>query len=210
MRNRHWSSMVNAGILALALSAMGLALVGCSNEAPVAPFDQELDGLRAIAYVEEHYNGTPLPGQILDPDAAPRYGSLQPGIGEIFDNARQALSAEAIGEKGGKIILDLEPETGELVFPSGTLDQRVYLRAKATIYATPYGPVRMHEFSPDGVELSPSATLYLSTNLPANTRMHLYLYNSETGKWQAEQAGTADSHGVVTFRVSRLVKFAIS
>ena len=58
---RKWQTIVKAGVLVLALGALALVLVGCSSEAPVAPFDHEFDGLRAIAFVEEEYGPDPLP-----------------------------------------------------------------------------------------------------------------------------------------------------
>ena len=142
MGKTQWQTMVKTGIPVLALCAMVIALVGCSNKAPVSPFDNEFDGLRAIAYVEEHYTGAPLPGVILDPEADQRYGGLKQEDAGISAETRQAFAAISVSEEGGAIILDFEPEASELVFPPGTVDQIVYVRAKAALYHTPYGPVR--------------------------------------------------------------------
>lgn len=189
-----------SALVVLSLGVFGLALGGCSIDAPYAP-SEKASVLNKIEAVELELGPDPF-------SAAQNNGSL----------ARRGLVAltvydEGMGDvdgRGAVIVIDQLDESSKLVVPPRALKEPVTIEAKTAQFATPWGPVWFYDFSPDGLQFLRPARLYLNTEMPRGEPLKLFWFNPETGKWQLEQVATTDNSGKVVFLINHFSKYAIS
>jgi hypothetical protein len=191
----------------LAVGVLVFALAGCSDNQPLSPAADQPNGLKAVASVESQFGADPLSAV---PDSGTGQSGLAKGEGFIVCYLASDTDSAEIGDDGGEINLCLDEETSKLVIPKDALEQEVYIKAKAAVFGTPFGLVRMYDFQPEGLQFQVPATLYLSTTLPLNAVIRLLYFNPLTGQWEIEQAASVDSNGVAVFQLNHFSKYAIT
>jgi hypothetical protein len=192
--------LLKFGMAALALAVMAVLNVGCSQNAPNAP-NTGVDGLKALAHIEDQYGPDPLTAGGSEGGQAS--GVL--GVLRSFDG-----NSAVIGPAGGVLNLTFGETTSRFAVPARALTEAVRISAVGALFHTPWGDIAMYDFSPDGLKFIRPATLTLSNVYSPGELAKLYWFNPRTGRWQLEQVGRPDRNGNVTFLIFHFSKYAIS
>lgn len=185
------------GLATLTLGVLAVLAAGCSQNAPNAPTDPDLDGLKAIAHVEGEYGPDPLTA------------GAQDGPAKIVTVSVESGEA-VIGPEGGVINLGLGSAASQFVVPHHALTEDVLIRVLAGKFPTPQCEVYLFDFSPDGLKFIRPATLTLHDDFQQGKLAKLYWFNPQTGLWQLQQVGKPDKKGNITFQIFHFSKYAIS
>ncbi len=197
-------------------AVFALAFIGCSGDAPLAPLTGDVDGLNSLTFIENELGSDPFTALEGDQE-----GLAKRNLGCIsFDRAFVDVDAE-----GGILYLDFNGAVSEFEIPKnavcsddddgdddddGESGCNVRITAVAIFVQTPYGPLALYDFGPDGLEFARDCELRLKTGFHKGDKITLYWFNPDKNKWQVEQRVKVGKKGAVEFKIRHFSKYAIS
>ncbi len=192
---------------------MGLFLVaGCGHDSasPVGPGGpgQDGGGSGALQWVLDNYGDSF--GGSLDSTA----GSGGPLQGSGNWTLSSASDTAFVGKAGGTITLEFGAVTSTLKIPADAVCSSgggcvVKITATALFFNTPFGPVFVYDFGPDGLQFAKPCELKVYGFTP-NTTVQMFWLNPATNLWELQQQVKALAHGEVKFVVTHFSKYGIS
>jgi hypothetical protein len=185
-----------------------LLMAGCSDN-PLAPVVSG-SGSDAIQFVESHYGSDPL--EALKDSTQTPDGSLAKGGNWCLASASDTAY---VGEAGGTICLNFCGSSSVLKIPPKAVcsdddDCVVMITARATHFTTPYGPLFLYDFGPDGLTFAKPCELEVNAGFPPGKIVSLFWLNPATHAWELQQQVKVLNHGEVKFTVTHFSKYGIS
>ena len=196
-----------AAILA-GVAASVLLLAGCSDS-PLAPVVSR-GGSDAIQFVESQYGSDPLAA--VNDSTKTRGGPLAAGgswyLASAYDTAY-------VDKAGGTIYLDFGGPTSTLEIPDDAVCSSggscvVMVTAHAAEFTTPYGPLFLYDFGPDGLTFTKPCELKVNTGLSPGQIVSLFWLNPSTNVWELLKQVKVLEQGEIKFTVTHFSQYGIS
>ena len=200
------NSLIKTGFAALALVFLAAIVISCSSEAPFAPVVYDQTSFKALNSVLNEFGTDPF-STLTDSD-----GNLaKSGRWEIVEDSDYA----DVGADGGVITLKLRGAVSTFEIPKDAVcahcdkDCVVRINAKALLFNTPFGPLVLYDFGPDGLVFDKDCKLKIEAGFKDRV-VDLFWFNPDTGVWELEQTVRVDKRGKAEFKIRHFSKYAIS
>ena len=191
-------------ILSLLLAAIVVAslvlFTGCTQK-PIGSIDPELDD-------SIFFNLTYDDSGSVESFIVSKSDSGDSSYSEVYEAYYD--TGVVIAVSGGSVIIS--GGSYEFEVPSASISENTVISVSFVSFAYNGNNITLCEFSPDGLQFDPSATLRFyagGLNSPSKS-FNLYWLNPVTKRWETQESKSPDVNGLVSFSISHFSKYGVS
>jgi len=120
------------------------------------------------------------------------------------------VTEEAFAVSGGSVILS--GGNYEFEVTSGSISKNEMISVSFVSFAYNGNDITLCEFSPDGLQFDPAATLryYVGGSNTLTRFFKLYWLDPATNRWEFQETKIPDGNGIVSFPISHFSKYGVS
>jgi len=191
-------------ILSLILTAIMVAslvlFTGCTQD-PIGSIDPGLDD-------NIFFNFTYEDSGSVESFITSKSDSGDSSYSEVYEVYND--TGVVIAVSGGSVILS--GGFYEFEVPAGSITKNEIISVSFVSFAYNGTNITLCDFSPDGLQFDPSATLryYVGGANTLSGNFKLYWLNPATNRWEIQESKSPDVNGFVSFSISHFSKYGVS
>ena len=187
-------------LLAAIMVASLVLFTGCTQE-PIGSIDPGLDD-------NIFFNLTYDDSGSVESFITSKSDSGDSSFSEVYEVYND--TGVVIAVSGGSVILSGGSYEFEVPFASISLNEMISVSFVSFAYNGTN--ITLCDFSPDGLQFNPSATLryYVGGANTLSKFFKLYWLNPATNRWELQESNTPDVNGFVSFSISHFSKYGVS
>ncbi len=189
------------GLILTAIMVASLVLfAGCTQE-PISSIDPGLDD-------SIFFNLTYDDSGSVESFIASKSDSGDSSFSEVYEVYND--TGVVIAVSGGSVILS--GGSYEFEVPAGSISENKVISVSFVTFAYNGNIITLCDFSPDGLQFDPSATLrfYAGGTNSLSSFLKLYWLNPATNRWEIQESKLPDVNGLVSFSISHFSKYGVS